>query len=976
MNINIKATLAMVAICLMGAIQAGAQNESKALRTALADYLENYNRNATCYTSYDRVTVEDITVNAEERKVYIYLNAGFLGQPFTPESVKSIKENIQQRLPKNLQRYDVVVYADGTPIDMLVPVNLAEKKDPTRMYGKLDYKGHPWVQRESLPYSITRGLQGRHLCLWASHGKYFSNNAQKWVWQRPRLFCTTEDLFTQTIVVPYLMPMLENAGACIFTPRERDWQKNEVIVDNDTPDSNGLYQEVNGRHQWTDAGTGFAYLRAYYQDGDNPFTDGSCRMTESVTGRKTLSTVVWRPVIPEEGDYAVYVSYKTLPNSIDDAHYVVRHQGMDTPFTVNQKMGSGTWVYLGTFRFSPGDLNNNCVLLTNQSSSRGVVTADAVRFGGGMSNIVRSDDTMDYALCSGMPRFLEAARYSALWYGFPVDTYRVKDNDDYGDDINVRSRTENYLGRGSVYLPGDSGLCVPLEMSMALHSDAGFRKDSSIVGSLGIYTTDFYEGITGAGLSRLTSRDLADIVMTQVYGDLTNTFGNWTRRQMYNRNYGETREPQYPAIILEMLSHQNWSDMRMAHDPYFKFTMARAIYKGILRYLTTVHKCDAVVQPLPVNSLSSSLNVHKGKVRLAWQPTVDALEETAQPSKYIIYTSRNGSGFDNGTAVDARSTAADIDVEPGVLYRFRVTAANAGGESMPSEEVCCYLAGEDAPHILVVDGFQRVAGPKAFNTEKTSGFDMNDDPGVADVRTPGYCGYQLYFGKDGCGKENSTGHGFSGSELEGKVLAGNTHNWACLHAQEILKNGQYNISSCVASACSTMDASQFAMADIAFGAQRADGYAMRTYKTFTPEVISLVEQLTRSGKGVLVSGAYIGTDMQAPAEQQFLSQTLKWTCSSTVFADNGMTVQGMNTQASIFTEPNEDHYWVRHMDVLQPAAPAFAAMLYGDSQNASAVAYQGNDYKAISYGFPLECITSPEARSAIFGASIQFLLAK
>lgn len=215
---------------------------------------------------------------------------------------------------------------------------------------------------------------------------------------------------------------------------------------------------------------------------------------------------------------------------------------------------------------------------------------------------------------------------------------------------------------------------------------------------MGIYTTDFYEGITGAGLSRLTSRDLADIVMTQVYGDLTNTFGNWTRRQMYNRNYGETREPQYPAIILEMLSHQNWADMRMAHDPYFKFTMARAIYKGILRYLTTVHKCDAVVQPLPVNSLSSSLNVRKGKVRLAWQPTVDALEETAQPSKYIIYISRNGSGFDNGTAVDARSTAADIDVEPGVLYRFRVTAANAGGESMPSEEVSLPCRGRRTAH--------------------------------------------------------------------------------------------------------------------------------------------------------------------------------------------------------------------------------------------------------------------------------------
>ena len=323
------------------------------------------------------------------------------------------------------------------------------------LWGDIDHKGKPWVTNVSKPYEISRGLFGRHISLWASHGRYYDVEKDRWKWQRPLLFGTTEDIFTPTIVSTYLMPMLENAGACIFTPRERDWQKNEVIVDNDTPDSNGLYQEVNGRHQWTDAGTGFAYLRAYYQDGDNPFTDGSCRMTESVTGRKTLSTVVWRPVIPEEGDYAVYVSYKTLPNSIDDAHYVVRHQGMDTHFTVNQKMAGGTWVYLGTFRFSPGDLNNNCVLHTNQSSSRGVVTADAVRFGGGMSNIVRSDDTMDYALCSGMPRFLEAARYSALWYGFPVDTYRVKDNDDYGDDINVRSRTENYLGRGSVRTLGD-----------------------------------------------------------------------------------------------------------------------------------------------------------------------------------------------------------------------------------------------------------------------------------------------------------------------------------------------------------------------------------------------------------------------------------------------------------------------------------------------------------------------------------------
>ena len=33
--------------------------------------------------------------------------------------------------------------------------------------------------------------------------------------------------------LPMLVPMLENAGANVFVPRERDWQVHEVIVDND-----------------------------------------------------------------------------------------------------------------------------------------------------------------------------------------------------------------------------------------------------------------------------------------------------------------------------------------------------------------------------------------------------------------------------------------------------------------------------------------------------------------------------------------------------------------------------------------------------------------------------------------------------------------------------------------------------------------------------------------------------------------------
>ena len=129
---------------------------------------------------------------------------------------------------------------------------------------------------------------------------------------RPRLFCTTEDLFTQSFVVPYLIPMLENAGAVVFTPRERDWQKREVIVDNDTDSPGSIYYEdTNRRSRWKKGmGTGFAQLKQVYLDGENPFNDGSvriapttqrkkgrdlCRMDSEHTGNRTLCSLCVLP---------------------------------------------------------------------------------------------------------------------------------------------------------------------------------------------------------------------------------------------------------------------------------------------------------------------------------------------------------------------------------------------------------------------------------------------------------------------------------------------------------------------------------------------------------------------------------------------------------------------------------------------------------------------------------------------------------
>ena len=939
-------------------------------KSPLAVYFENYQN--PFFSSADKIKIEDLDINNDEKRYSIYLNDAFKSQPFTPTLVQHIYEDVRRSLEAPYNTYQILIYAQDVLIEKLIPISLLTERDSIRVYGKNLYKGNSWVSPVNIPYSIDKGLKGKHLCVWASHGKYYNVKNAEWIFQRPYLYCTTEDLFTQSFVIPYLIPMLENAGAVVFTPRERDWQKNEVIVDNDMGDKEGIYQENNAKFDWESGEIGFCKSHEVYTDKQNPFLEGTYRMIEATNNKRHLSSAIWVPDIKESGDYAVYVSYKTLPNSVCDATYTIIHQGVASGYKVNQQMGGGTWVYLGTFRFDKGRNDQNCIYLTNYSDYRGVITADAIRLGGGMGNIARCDTLMNNPLVlSGLPRCLEGARYNVQWSGFPFEVYSKDGADDYSDDIRTRSYVQNYLARGSAYLPGDSGLCVPLELSLAVHSDAGFRKDNSYIGTLGIYTTGYYENVTGAGLSRLTSRDLADIVMTQVNNDLTQTYGSWNRRQLYDKNYGESRDPQVPAMILEMLSHQNWQDMRMAHDPTFKFTMARAIYKGILTYLNTVHQNNEFcVQPLPVKNLSAIVNVNNNEIRLSWTATEDKLEPSASPTHYIIYTSVGDKGYDNGILVSADETSITLSVEPKTLYRFRVCAVNEGGKSLSNQEVCAYLSSPESKNILMVDGFQRLAGPIPVDNDSIRGFRLDIDPGVLDVKSPVYCGSQYIFSKDSW---NTIGQ--SSNELEGMILAGNTHDYCTQYTQDILSGTtEYNISSCTSSALPTFDTSSFHLVNLIFGAQKQDGYSLCNYKTFTSDLMSAINSYASKGGNLLLSGAFIGSDMQGAEERMFTGNIFKFNYETSLPLDSITSIDGMNTSVQVFHRPNELHYWVRTADVLRGTEGSFCTMLYKQTDLPCAIAYNGTDRKALSFGFPLECITDETVRRSIINASLQFLL--
>ena len=459
--------------------------------------------------------------------------------------------------------------------------------------------------------------------------------------------------------------------------------------------------------------------------------------------------------------------------------------------------------------------------------------------------------------------------------------------------------------------------------------------------------------------------------MTQVTNDLTLTYGSWNRRQLYDKNYGETRDPQVPAMILEMLSHQNWQDMRMAHDPTFKFTMARAIYRGVLKYINNVHQnTDFCVQPLPVKDLSAIVNANTNEICLSWSPTDDKLEPSAYPTHYIIYTSAGDKGYDNGMLVSANETSITLSVTPKTLYRFRVCAVNEGGKSLYSQEVCAYLSSSECKNILMVDGFQRVAGPLPIDNDSLRGFRLDIDPGVLDVKSPVYCGNQYAFSKDSW---NTLGE--SGNELEGMILAGNTHDYSTQYARDIIFSSiDCNISSCVSSSLPALDTSSFQLVNLIFGAQKKDGYSLCNYKTFTPELMTAVSSYAAKGGNLLLSGAFVGMDMQGQEERMFTSNVFKFNYEMSLPLDSITSIDGMNTSVQVYHRPNELHYWVRTADVLRGTEGSFCTMLYKQTDLPSAIAYDGMDRKALSFGFPLECITDETVRRSIINAAVQFLL--
>lgn len=937
--------------------------DSESLKKQLDQKLNSFARQ---YVSSRTIKIDSILI--QKKKVTLFANEALEDIPFREYNVSELYASIAPLFPNASK---IVILTRDTDIESLIPeYDRKGRPNKKRLYSIKESK-YPLTRSLSTPHEIKNGLQNRHIALWQSHGLYYAQTAHRWEWQRARMFGTVEDLFTQSFVLPYLTPMLENAGATILIPRERDTQIHEIIIDNDRSTPGSEYKELDGEKAWSDGEkAGFGHIQATYTNGENPFTQGTYRQT--VTQRKGKESLIeWIPEIPESGNYAVYASYQSFPNSTEQALYTIHHAGGETTIAVNQTMGGGTWIYLGNFKFTAHEQAHERIVLTNQSNKSGkIITADAIKIGGGMGNIARSPLESPYPIeaeTSGYPRFTEAARYWLQWAGIPDSIYsKSAFRNDYQDDIYARPQWVNYLKEQTH---------IPIDMAFAFHSDAGTTPDDSIIGTLGIYMSKSNDGIYTNRKSREIARDLTDMIQTQILSDVRKVYNpQWSRRGMWNQSYIEARIPDVPTMLLELLSHQNFADMRYGLDPRFRFLICRAIYKGMLRYICFQNKQEPIVQPLPPDRLYTEL-VETNKVRIGWKAVQDTLEESASPTAYILYSRKDSGGFDNGTLVKGEEII--LPIETGIIHSYKVAAVNKGGISFPSEIVSVYRSpkGEKDKTVLIVNGFDRISGPASFEStaDSLAGFLYAVDRGVPYLNDIAFIGDQFEFRRSATWNSNdNNGHGDSYNNYAGQVIAGNTFDYPFIHGQAMAETG-YSFVSCSHKSLAegVVKSDTYPIIDLILGKQRQP--------VITPVLQDTLRSYLAQGGNLLVSGTNLFSDSWGNAQDRtFVEEVLKGKLASRNASKEGIVNSCaspygyINGRYTFRTRPNPICYSIESVDGVLPADKlAHTILRYPENNIGAGIVYEGK-YRTCSLGFPFEALQTPSERNRLMESILRF----
>ena len=407
------------------------------------------------------------------------------------------------------------------------------------------------------------------------------------------------------------------------------------------------------------------------------------------------------------------------------------------------------------------------------------------------------------------------------------------------------------------------------------------------------------------------------------------------------------------ATIVEVAFHDNASDAALMRDPKARAAVGKAALHGVVRYMNQFDGVPLDFLPEPPANVRAS-GAADGSITLNWDVPVSSGNSGA-PTGYVIYRSANGYGFGNAITTSNVTTLKIAGLAAGVDYYFRVSAVNAGGESMPSEVVGCRAPTTVAtPRVLVVNGFDRF--------DRTTNLRQNTT-------------------RQAWGPPDATG------TIE-RVLPrrNNSFDYVVPHGKAISAFG-LPFDSCQNEAVVS--------GKVPLGDYRivvwASGQETTGSETFSSAEQAAIGNFRNAGGHLFVSGSEIAWDLDRASgptvsDRVFFNNHLKADLASDA-NDNSGSYTTAATAGGIFSarggatfdDGSRGIYWVKSPDVLTPfGAGASAALNYlGNPSGAAAIQYDGSagGGKVVYFGFPFETITSVALRQQYMADILTFFTA-
>lgn len=755
----------------------------------------------------------------------------------------------------------------------------------------------------------TGALSGKTVWISPGHGWMYFSSLSAYSTQRGNTNGMVEDFASIESVNYYLLKYLYNAGANVWMVRERDNNPNEVIVDN----SQAGYSETGT--WYTTSSTGYTPATG------KPDGAAGYRYTWS-DPNATTATATWTPNIPESGLYWVSTLYRGGANRVVDCQFQVTHAGGTSNVSINQEVHGLTWVYLGQFYFEAGAGGSVTMLNeTTDPTAQQVVIADAMRFGGGI-NSSNSGAARPIADCgapsvgpNNKPRFEESARQYAQYQNYP--TCR--------GDVTMRPFYAEYeLSKGTAQEKSNA-------IYVSWHSNASAQGTAR-----GTITYAHNTAPTP------NSYSLQEYVQDNLVNGIIQAWDpNWYDRKYGYANFGEIRElTTMPGCLIETVFHDNATDALQYTTPAFRNIMARGVYKGIVKFFNDRDGSPITMVPEPPTHVYAK-NSGNGEITISWNtpPSDNGNGVLGDPATgYKLYISTHGKGFADGIAVTGNSYTA-TGLSPNKTYYFRVTATNPGGESFQAATVAARTpaAGVSAIDYLIVDGFDRL--------DRASALRITSSSQLVNLR-------RLFL-------EKMNSYDYMVEHAKALETCGVSFDGA---ANEAVIQGTANLGDYP-------------------GVNWYLGEESTFENTFDAVEKQSVIAYLNGGGNLIVSGAEIGWELgrsaSPNADLNFYNNYLK----ATYNGDDSNTYDFAGTSSGIFNgivgkfdDNTEGYYDTDYPDQLGATGGSTIVMNYsGGTGDGAAVAYKGNDFGVVNFGFPLETITDPQVRADIMCAAVTFL---